>query len=212
MQQIEQNRSYMLPIRRELITAILLIATALPLLCGGVFLAHGHIAPATATLLLTGAMGYLMARLLNRFTDGFDLALREIQRQHGSVHVHLSRMHLLQSITHAMAVRQDLASIFQVVVHSLEQDLPVDFCCICLYDSTAEMLTVDKSGRLERGTGYRDGADRAVAHPDRCGAACPAACPVCWCTSRTSRAVGYPFPQRLARAGSALGGDRAAQR
>ena len=54
----------------------------------------------------------------------------------------LERLSLLDQITRAIAERLDLRSIFQVVVRTLEESLPVDFACICLYDSAAEVLTV----------------------------------------------------------------------
>lgn len=54
----------------------------------------------------------------------------------------LERLNLLDQITRAIAERLDLRSIFQVVVRTLEESLPVDFACICLYDSVAEVLTV----------------------------------------------------------------------
>jgi signal transduction histidine kinase/ActR/RegA family two-component response regulator len=54
----------------------------------------------------------------------------------------LERLNLLDQITRAIAERLDLRSIFQVVVRAVEDSLPVDFACVCLYDSTAEVLTV----------------------------------------------------------------------
>ena len=54
----------------------------------------------------------------------------------------LERLHLLEHITRAIGERQDLASIFQVVVRTLEEQLPLDFSCICLYDANERMLTV----------------------------------------------------------------------
>jgi len=45
----------------------------------------------------------------------------------------LARMSLLHQITRSIGDRQDLRSIFQVVVRSLEDQLPVDFGCVCLY-------------------------------------------------------------------------------
>ena len=44
------------------------------------------------------------------------------------------RIDLLQQITRAIGERQDMPSIFQVVVRTLEDQMPVDFGCICLYD------------------------------------------------------------------------------
>jgi PAS domain S-box-containing protein len=54
----------------------------------------------------------------------------------------LQRLALLSRITHAIGERQDLRSIFQVVVRSLEDELPVDFCSICLYDAAQNQLSV----------------------------------------------------------------------
>jgi signal transduction histidine kinase/ActR/RegA family two-component response regulator len=54
----------------------------------------------------------------------------------------LGRMSLLDQITRAIGERQDLSSIFQVVIRTLEDSMPIDFGCVCLYDPEAEMLTV----------------------------------------------------------------------
>ncbi|MEO8061328.1 MAG: ATP-binding protein [Pseudomonadota bacterium] len=58
----------------------------------------------------------------------------------------LERLHLLHQITHAIGERQDLASIFQVVVASLEDHLAVDFACMCHYDQTERKLAVAQIG------------------------------------------------------------------
>ena len=54
----------------------------------------------------------------------------------------LSRLNLLHRITHAIGERHDLGSIFQVVIRSLEADLPIDFGSIHLYDATRRVLTL----------------------------------------------------------------------
>ena len=54
----------------------------------------------------------------------------------------LQRLALLSRITRAIGERQDLRSIFQVVVRTLEDELPVDFCSICLYDAAQNQLSV----------------------------------------------------------------------
>jgi signal transduction histidine kinase/ActR/RegA family two-component response regulator/PAS domain-containing protein len=54
----------------------------------------------------------------------------------------LARLHMLEHITRAIGERQDLASILQVVVRTLEEQLPLDFSCICLYDPIERLLTV----------------------------------------------------------------------
>jgi GAF domain-containing protein len=56
--------------------------------------------------------------------------------------VQLTRLHLLNDITRAIGERQDLASIFQVVVRTLEEQLPLEFCCVCLYDAAGAHLTI----------------------------------------------------------------------
>ena len=58
----------------------------------------------------------------------------------------LGRLDLLNGITHAIDERQDLPSIFQVVIRTLEDQLPIDFGCICMYDATDNLLTVSSVG------------------------------------------------------------------
>jgi PAS domain S-box-containing protein len=58
----------------------------------------------------------------------------------------LQRLALMSRITRAIGERQDLRSIFQVVVRSIEDELPVDFCCIGLYDTGENRLTVSCVG------------------------------------------------------------------
>ncbi len=58
----------------------------------------------------------------------------------------LARIELLYRITRATGERQDLKSIFQVVIRTLEEHLPIDFCCICIYEAAANVLTVTSVG------------------------------------------------------------------
>jgi signal transduction histidine kinase/ActR/RegA family two-component response regulator len=58
------------------------------------------------------------------------------------LHTQLGRMSLLDQITRFIGERQDLRSVFQVVIRTLEDSLPVDFACVSLYDPVAEELTV----------------------------------------------------------------------
>jgi PAS domain S-box-containing protein len=62
------------------------------------------------------------------------------------VRAQLARLNLLQHITRAIGERQDNKSIFQVVIRTLEEQLPVDFCCICLYDPVENALSVTSVG------------------------------------------------------------------
>jgi PAS domain S-box-containing protein len=58
----------------------------------------------------------------------------------------LARLNLLEEITRAVGERQDLASIFQIVIRTLEDQLPLDFGCVCLYDEATARLTVTRVG------------------------------------------------------------------
>jgi signal transduction histidine kinase/CheY-like chemotaxis protein len=65
----------------------------------------------------------------------------------GQIQAHeLRRLDLLHRITRAIGERQDLQSIYQVVIRSLEENLPIDFGCVCLYDSAVDVLTVTSVG------------------------------------------------------------------
>ena len=85
----------------------------------------------------------------NQMVDGIEereRALRteiaERRQAETRVQAQLARLAQLHQITRATGERQDLSSIFQVVVHSLEDHLPADLCCICLYDQPGNALTV----------------------------------------------------------------------
>jgi PAS domain S-box-containing protein len=112
----------------------------------------------------------------------------------------LARLDLLRRITRAAGERQDMPSIFKVVLGRLEDQLPIDFGCVCLYDTDAARLTITAIGPascalaagLELGEQMpvavdSDGLGRCVAgelvyEPD-------------------TVALPFPFPQRFARGG-----------
>jgi len=134
------------------------------------------------------------------FTDTFNQMLTQIQLSEAKLHAQLGRLGLLQHITRATGERQDLQSIFQVVLDSLEQNLPMDFGCFLLHDAAAQSLTVSVLGAAGRGFADKlelveqldvpldaNGLSRCVAgqlvyEPD-------------------VLKVPFPFPQRLAAAG-----------
>jgi signal transduction histidine kinase/ActR/RegA family two-component response regulator len=129
-----------------------------------------------------------------------DQSDRERQRAEKQTREQLERLHLLHHITRATAERQDPAGVFQVAVRDLEDRLPADFSCICLYDRVASRLRVeaispgahwvaDGIGLAEQSTFAvdPDGLDRCLAgelvyEPD-------------------IRRTGMPFSRKLACAG-----------
>jgi PAS domain S-box-containing protein len=124
------------------------------------------------------------------------------ERRHGErkLRAHLARLDLLSRTTRAIGERQDVHSILQVAIRSLEEDLPIDFGCVCLYEPAQRMLTVAcvgvKSQRLALQLAMPEKAQIEV---DQNG------------LSRCVRGqlvhepdltqVQFPFPRRLAGAG-----------
>jgi signal transduction histidine kinase/ActR/RegA family two-component response regulator len=72
--------------------------------------------------------------------------IAERKSAEGKVHSQLARLELLHSITRSISERLDLQSIFQVVIRTLEDNLPMDLICICIYEPAANVLTVAGSG------------------------------------------------------------------
>ena len=60
------------------------------------------------------------------------------------------RLSLLDRITRSVGSRQDMPSIFQVVIRSLEDQMPVDFATIGLYNSEERVLTIAHLGVKSR--------------------------------------------------------------
>ena len=77
---------------------------------------------------------------------GAMLDITERKQAESKLQAQLGRLDLLHRITRAIGERQDLQSIYQVVIRSLEDNLPIDFGCVCLYDRAAETLTVTSVG------------------------------------------------------------------
>jgi len=73
---------------------------------------------------------------------GISTDITERKRDEQRLRMQLARLNLLDETTRAIGDRQDLRSIFQVVLRSLEEQLPIDFGCACLYDPTQQVLSV----------------------------------------------------------------------
>lgn len=112
----------------------------------------------------------------------------------------LDRLSLMDSITSAIGQRQDLRSIYQVVIRSLEENLPADFCCICSHDAADNSLTV-----VQVGVGSAALAMELAINPksriaiDQNGLARCVGGELVYEGDTSANAS--PFPQRLAQAG-----------
>ena len=80
---------------------------------------------------------------------GSNTDVEDYKRSEQRLRSQLERLDLLDRLTRAIGERQDLHGVLQVVVSSLEDHLPLDFCCVCLYDVVDRQLTVECVG--ERG-------------------------------------------------------------
>jgi signal transduction histidine kinase/ActR/RegA family two-component response regulator len=170
---------------------------------GGLFFGHPEpnvfSADAEATLVGLAAQAAISidnAKLhaaLQREVERYKQTERKLQ-------VQLERLAQLDQITRAIAQRQDLRSLFQVLVGSLEEKLPVDFGCVCLYDALEEQLVVAgvgaRSEPLARELALGEQERLAVAENglSRCVQGQLV-------YEQTLAALQAPFAQRLARAG-----------
>jgi NO-binding membrane sensor protein with MHYT domain/signal transduction histidine kinase/ActR/RegA family two-component response regulator len=137
---------------------------------------------------------------LQRTTEDLKGEITERELTETRLQAQLERLTLLDQISRAIGERQDLQSIYQVAIRSLEERLPVDFACVCRYDAADNALTVISVGvhsqvtavglalaEQSRITIDQNGLSRAVRgevvyEPD-------------------IGAVPFPFPRRLARGG-----------
>ncbi len=127
-----------------------------------------------------------------------EVGVRQAAQSDGLIQI--ERLDLLRRITHAIAERQDLDSIFQVVVRSIEEHLPADFVALCNYEHNVGVLTVSRVGTrsaplaLELAMG-----ERARVEIDRNGLARCVAGKLVYEPDITGSP--FPFPRRLAGAG-----------
>jgi signal transduction histidine kinase/ActR/RegA family two-component response regulator/HAMP domain-containing protein len=158
------------------------------------------------TGLLTDAFNQLLGSIEERDTalSATNESLKtEISERRGveqKLQDQLTRLALLHQITRATSERQDLQSIFQVVIRSVEDSLPIDFGCICLYEKDANVLLVTQVGVRSEAVAM----DLAMTNQARVEidqnvlSRCVSGKLVY--ESDLSRSD-YPFPQRLARGG-----------
>jgi PAS domain S-box-containing protein len=112
----------------------------------------------------------------------------------------VERMNLLHQIARAVGERQDLPSIFQVVIRTLEDQMPLDFACMCLYRAVTNDVLVTsvgvRSAELAMGLALTEQAQVDI------GADCIAkAARGQLIHEPDTRVADTPFPQRLAKGG-----------
>jgi signal transduction histidine kinase/uncharacterized membrane protein affecting hemolysin expression/ActR/RegA family two-component response regulator len=80
----------------------------------------------------------------------FNHMLTQIQESEGKLRSQLGRLGLLQHITRAVGERQDIQSILQVVLDSLDANFGAEFDCALTYDRATNTLTVARVGAASR--------------------------------------------------------------
>jgi PAS domain S-box-containing protein len=126
--------------------------------------------------------------------------ITEQKKAEGKLQAQLARLGLLQQITRAIGERQDLKSIFGVAIRTLEERLPLDFGCLCLYEPTDKYLTVTGLGLRSRELAVELALTEQshIAIDENGLARCVRGQLV---YEPDVNEVSFPFPQRLARAG-----------
>ena len=139
---------------------------------------------------------------LGLLTDAFNHLLNRVDEAQNKLHRQLGRLDLLHRITRAIGERQDLPSIFQVVLRNLEDELPIDFGCVCLYDAAADpgavSLATVGAGSLKFSAAL-ELAERSRVPIDQNGLARCVGGQLVY--EPDVSAVAFPFPQRFASAG-----------
>lgn len=81
---------------------------------------------------------------------GISTDVTDFKRSEERLRHQLERLRLLDRITRAIGEREDLRSIFQIVIRTLEEELPIDFGCVCLYNAAQQELEVAGVGVKSR--------------------------------------------------------------
>jgi len=159
----DNSREEVAAAQRGVLTTVIILSAALVIVVGAsMFFAFRSIARPLAQLREGAAVigaGNLDHRIgsaardeigeLSREFDGMSARLRSttvsrdrLAESEAKLQAQLGRLDLLHRITRAVGERQDLQSIFQVVIRNLEDNAPIDFSCICLHDALANSLEV----------------------------------------------------------------------
>ena len=134
---------------------------------------------------------------LARSVKALEVEIAQHKTTEQKLQTQLERLNLLDQTTRAIAERQDPRSIFQVVIQP-EDNLPIDFGCVCLYDARR-----GADGHLCRRSSAALAMELALteqAHIKIDKTVYPDAFVANWFMNRILRPT-VPFPQRLALAG-----------
>ena len=101
-----------------------------------------------------GSIGWVVSRAVplkddsGRIVEWFGAASDVTDRKEAGMRLEaqLARLGLLSAITRAMGERQDVRSIFQVVIRTLERHLSLDFCSISTYEEAEKRITIVRVG------------------------------------------------------------------
>jgi len=148
---------------------------------------------------LTAAFNRMLAQIELQ-NDALRESLHARETSQRKLQSQVARLDLLQRATHAISERQDLDSIFHVVVRSLEDNLPIDFACMCTFDATAQRLTVVSIGPKgsKRAPQLQIGPRSTLPIEQNGLSRCVQGVLV---YEPDTRKVGFPVPQRFAAAG-----------
>jgi PAS domain S-box-containing protein len=94
---------------------------------------------------------------------GSNTDIEEYKQAQQRLGMQIERLHLLDESTRAISERQDLRSIFQAVLGSLESGLTIEFACTCTHDVARQELVVQYIG----GASHRLAAVADLAEGDR---------------------------------------------
>jgi len=137
---------------------------------------------------------------LAQAVEALELEIVGHKRTEQRLQTQLERLNLLGQITRAIGERQDLRSIFQVVIRSLEDSLPIDFGCVCLYDAHAAEVVVNCVGvRSEALAMDLAMTDQAHISIDQNGLSQCVRGRLVY--EQDVSQINFPFPQRLTRSG-----------
>jgi signal transduction histidine kinase/CheY-like chemotaxis protein len=137
---------------------------------------------------------------LGLLTDAFNHMLTRIEEGQGRLQSQLARLDLLHRITRAIGDRLDLPSISQVVVGTLEADLPIDFGCVCTYEPGTHFIALQSIGPRSRAQAAAMGlADGAAIPVDENGLSRCIGGELVYEPDTSS--LPFAFPKRFAQAG-----------